>query len=248
MISVRIAICDDDALCREELRRYIREYLDRNASPISLTVFDNGIDLLEEAERLGGFDVYVLDVLMPRLNGIDLGLRLRQRDMNCKILYLTSSPDYALPAFKAKASDYLLKPVKKAELFAALDEVLATLSERQSKSLVIKTRDNSVKVTFDSIQYAQLDGKTVCYHLVSGKIIESTTIRTGFGEAVQEILRDSRFFMCSTSLVVNLYHIHTVDNDMLVFHNGHKLYLSRRASRELRSIWSNFWFNEEGSK
>ena len=52
---MRIAICDDDALCREELRRYIREYLDRNASPISLTVFDNGIDLLEEAERLGGF-------------------------------------------------------------------------------------------------------------------------------------------------------------------------------------------------
>lgn len=248
MITLRIAICDDDALCRENVARHVREYISQNVRPLELTVYGNGLDLLEDAERTGGFDICILDVLMPRLNGIELGTRLRQNDMDCKILYLTSSPDYAIPAFKTRALDYLLKPVKKTELFAALDEALAILTEKREKGIIVKTRDGSIKVSFDSIQYVELDRKTVCYHLISGKIIESTTIRTGFAGAVQQLLQDSRFFMCSTSLVLNLYHIHTVDSETVVFHNGHKKYLSRRASRELRSVWSNFWFNEEGSK
>ena len=113
---------------------------------------------------------------------------------------------------------------------------------------MVKNRDSSIRLAFDSILYAQLEKKTVVYHLVNGKTIESATIRTSFTEAVQELLRDSRFAMCSTSMVVNLYYVHSVDNEVLKFKTGQRTYLSRRASRELRSVWSNFWFNEEGSK
>lgn len=57
-------------------------------------------------------------------------------------------------------------------------------------------------------------------------------------QAVQEMLRDSRFYMCSSSMVINLYHVDEISGDTLTFHNGAKLYLSRQVSRELRPLWA----------
>lgn len=245
---MRIAICDDDALCREEVAQLVREYMDGGVRFLDLAVYEKSDHLLEDVQRTGGFDIYILDILMPRINGIDLGRRLRELDTDSKIFFLTSSPDYAIPAFKVRAQEYLLKPVRKEELFPALDEAFTVLSKKKEKGIMVKTSQTSIRLSFDSIVYAELKTKNIHYHLTNGKVIESVAIRTGFSEAVQEILRDNRFFMCSTSMVVNLYHIYAISTDTLTFKNGKTVYLSRRASRELRSIWADFWMNKEGSK
>lgn len=245
---MRIAICDDDAQSREEAAQLVKAYVRQSVRSIELSVYSSGTDLLEEVQRMGSFDIYILDILMPKLNGIELGIRLREFSSSSKIFYLTSSPDYSIRAFKARAWDYLLKPVKQETLFPALTEAMDALGEKQEKCIVVKTGQSSIRVTFDSILYAELKRKDIHYHLSSGKVIESTSIRTGFSEAVQEMLRDNRFFMCSTSMVVNLYHIHAVNSDTLTFQNGESIYLSRRASRELRSVWVDFWMNKEGTK
>lgn len=245
---MKIAICDDDALCADAAMAMVTEYCTRRSRDITVSAYTRPGELLEVSQRIGGYDIYILDILMPDLNGIDLGLQLRKRDPGSKILYVTSSTDYAIAAFKAKASDYLLKPVQREELFAALDDAIASLSERREKGFLLKTRDSSIYLPFDRILYAQLDRKTVVYHLTNGKTMEGAAIRTGFAEAVQELLRDSRFAMCGTSMAVNLYHVHTVENESLKFKTGQQAYISRRACRELRSAWSDFWINKEGSK
>lgn len=245
---MRIAICDDSKACREEVAQLVEAYIHQSSRAIDLTVYENGMDLLEDARQTGSFDIYILDILMPLLNGIDLGIQLRELDTDSKIFYLTSSPDYSIRAFKAKAWEYLLKPVNQEELFSALDEVISILTTKREDGMVVKTSQSSIRLTFDSILYAQLNKKSIHYHLTNGKVIQSTSIRTGFSEAVQEMLRDGRFFMCSASMVVNLYHIDEISHDTLTFRNGKTVYLSRLVSRELRSIWSNFWMNKEGSK
>lgn len=244
---MRIAICDDDSVCRSEVAQLVTEYIQQSSRPIDLTVYENGTDLLEDARRTGSFDIYILDILMPLLNGIDLGIQLRELDADSKIFYLTSSPDYAIRATRARVWEYLLKPVSRAELFPSLDEAFAVLSEKRETGIVVKTSQSSIRLTFDSILYAQLNKKSIHYHLTNGKVVESISIRTSFSEAVQEMLRDNRFFMCSTSMLINLYHVDAINNDALTFQNGKIIYLSRQASRELRSIWSNFWMNKEGS-
>lgn len=245
---MRIAICDDSKACCEEVAQLVKAYIHQSGRAIDLTVYENGMDLLEDAQQAGSFDIYILDILMPLMNGIDLGIQLRELDADSKIFYLTSSPDYSIRAFKAKAWEYLLKPVRQEELFPALDEVISILTTKREEGMVVKTSQSSIRLTFDSILYAQLNKKSIHYHLTNGKVIQSTSIRTGFSEAVQEMLRDSRFFMCSASMVVNLYHVDEISHDALTFRNGKTVYLSRLVSRELRSIWSNFWMNREGSK
>ena len=163
------------------------------------------------------------------MDGIRLGVSLRQAGFDGKIIYLTASREYAIESFKARPFDYLLKPVGREALFSVLDEAIQSVAGQKETGIIVKTKDGSRKLAFDSILFAELKNKGIHYHLTNGKIIESTSIRTGFGEAVQEMLRDHRFFMCSTSMVVNLYHVHTVTNDTLTFQNGQSIYLSRRA-------------------
>ena len=72
---MKFAICDDDIQYRDVLREAAGEYVVRREDiNISFTVFSCAEDLLESAARIGGFDVYLLDISMPGINGIDLGV------------------------------------------------------------------------------------------------------------------------------------------------------------------------------
>lgn len=56
--------------------------------------------------------MYLLDIVMPHLTGIETAKRIRARGETAEIMFLTTSREYALDAFSVKASDYLLKPLK----------------------------------------------------------------------------------------------------------------------------------------
>lgn len=244
---MRIAICDDDLQWRQKILEFTNAYAAANPERcVSFTAFEWGSELMEAARKTGGFDVYILDILMHGMNGIELGSRLRQMGFDGKIIYLTSTLDFAYDAFKVKAYNYLLKPLKKDVFFAALDEAYHTLAERKSKAIIVRTKDSSIRISFDNIEYAELCKRTVVYHLVGGKVLETISIRTGFTEAVHALLQDSRFIRCGASMVANMHHITMVEKDGLLFRNQRKVYLPRKACSEIRSAWYDFCFSEEG--
>lgn len=248
VIGLRIAICDDDALCREQILAVLEEYDTHKNRKTAVSVFHSAATLIDEVLRRGGFDIYLLDIIMPGMNGIQLGMELRQVDPCGKIIYLTSSQEYALDSYRARAFDYILKPVSTERLFATLDDAIRTMTNRKEKSLIVKTRDSNVKVVFDSILYAELVDKKIVYHRINGDCIESSSIRTTFAEAIQALLSDGRFVLCGAGLAANLYYITSINNDTLSFQNGHKLYIGKRAGRDIRSVWSDFWLSGEGSQ
>lgn len=245
---MRIAICDDDAICREQVSAIVQAYKTQKHPELEISIYESASSLMADVLRFGSFDIYILDVIMPGANGIQLGRQLRSEDAEGKIIYLTSSRDYAVDSYRVKAMDYLLKPVERAVLFDALDEAILTLSNRREKSLIVRTKDSSTNLILDSILYAALKGKSIVYYLSNGKTVEGISIRTSFSEAIRELLQDGRFVLCGSGMAVNLYYITTADNDTLTLKNGQTLYVGRRASRELRSAWMDFWINREGSK
>lgn len=242
---MNIAVCDDDSISRKLISLLLEEYISSSEQDISFSVYTHGEDLMDDALKIGGFDIYILDVMMPELNGIDLGLSLRKAGYEGKILYLTSSGDYALDAFKAKAFNYIVKPIKKDTFFYALDEVIATIPASTAKSMIVKTREGSIKISFDSILYADLNKRAITYHLLNDKIVEGTTIRVTFSEAVQELLQDNRFSLCGVSMIVNLAHINMIENEAILFRGGKKTYIGKRICRDLKVAWTYYWTGRE---
>lgn len=243
---MKIAICDNEAIFREQIQEILREYAAQNPSyDITPAVFERSDDLLEAAQRIGGYDIYLLDILMPGMNGIELGVQLRKSGFNGRILYLTSSREYAIDAFQAKAYNYLLKPLQKEALLAAIDEAVRSLAARLKKSILVKTKGASIRLPLEQIMYADISRRSIVYHLAGGRTVESVMIRISFSEAVQELLRDSRFALCGTSMVANLQYITMVESDALIFQERERIFLSKKACREIRSAWYDFWFDEE---
>ncbi len=244
---MRIAICDDERICLSQVSGIASEYEQAHAErSIVFEMFSHPEDLLEAAEKIGGFDIYILDVVMPSLNGIELGVRLRGAGYDGKIIYLTSSEEYSLDAFRVKAFDYLIKPITRDTFFRAVDEAIATIAEKKDKLLIVKSKERSVKVSYDSIMYVALGKRTVCYYLTGGRTVESVTLRTTFAEAIGELINDKRFVLSGQSMAVNLDHITQIENEAVVFGRTYRAFLGEKNCRKLRSIWSKYLFDEEG--
>lgn len=241
---MRIAICDDEAACLSRVRAVAEEY--KNDKGVGYDIFSHPEDLLEAAEKLGGYDIYILDVIMPSLNGIQLGQKLRDAGYDGKIIYLTSSEEYSLDAFRVRAFDYLIKPISKDAFYRAVDEAAATISEKKDKSLLVKAKERSVKLTYDSIMYAEFNKRAVVYYLVGGRRVESTTLRTTFSAAMTDLLADRRFTACGQSMVVNLDHVTEVENTAVVFGTTYRPFLGEKNCRKLRDAWAEYLFGQEG--
>ena len=243
---MKIAFCDDDAACREEIDGLLSIYAgERPDYNISYNAFAYTDDILDASAKIGAFDLYVLDIVMQNdITGIELGVKLRQAGYDGKIVYLTSSAEYAIDSFKVKPFHYVMKPVEKDSFFAILDEAYEIISHENNQKFMVKTKGNSLLVSYDSILYAELVKRTLVFNLVGGKTVESTTLRTTFSEAVAELTADSRFMICGSGMLVNLHHVTSVGNDSLMFRNGQKVYLGKKLCRDIRGVWNEFWFNE----
>lgn len=244
---MKIAICDDERICIEQVMavatRYAASHADRR---FTFDTFFHPEDLTEAAEKIGGYDIYILDVVMPGMNGISLGVKLREAGYDGKIIYLTSSSEYSLDAFRVRALDYLIKPIEDGSFFKAMDDAAALISEKKNKFLLVKARERSIKLGFDSILYADLNQRAINYHLSDGRMVESMTLRGTFTEAIADLLEDRRFNLCSVSMVVNLDCVAEIETDAVVFGNGCRAYLGEKYCRKLRSVWSEYLFNGEG--
>ena len=105
-----IVICDDDSACLEKTCQLVNDWQAAINTPISVKTMESGDKLLEYCAK-NSPDVILLDIMMPLLNGMDAARELREHNLISKIIFLTTSPEFAIESYDVDASGYLLKPV-----------------------------------------------------------------------------------------------------------------------------------------
>ena len=242
---IKIAICDDDPHYIKETEEMIKRYSEkRQRESIRFSSFKSGRELCDNVIMNGAFDIYLLDVIMPGMNGIDTGMELRKYDGFGYIIYLTTSGDYAVDSYLTQAFYYLLKPCSEEKLFELLDRAIGKINLRKEQSITVKTADEAIVLHHDEITYVELSKKALIYHTADGGTVESLSIRESFANAVSKLTSDERFAMCGASQCVNLFYVKSVDHDKLVFKNGEQLFIPKRVSAQLRSEWLDYWFTK----
>lgn len=205
-----------------------------------MTSFSAGAALLEHLRVKGAFDIYLLDVILPGQNGIELGLGIREVDQAGQIVYLTTSPDFAVDSYRARAWDYLLKPLDKDRLFQSLDGMIEGIRQRRQAFATIKTREGLRRISLHCIVYGELVGRCVQYHLADGSVIEGMSLRGSFQDAVAPLLAHRRFVLCAASFLVNLSFAEQIDSTGLRLTDGGVLPVSRSLRREVTGRWLDY--------
>ena len=109
---LHIGICDDNQKDISRVQELAVRFSEQHPEmPVQIQAYSSPYDLLDDIEKTGGFDLYLLDVVMPHMTGVTLARRIRERKERAEILFLTVSKEYAVEAFSVKASGYLIKPV-----------------------------------------------------------------------------------------------------------------------------------------
>ena len=243
---LQVAICDDDATERARTRTLLDDYLASRELTAQVREFAAAKELLFDLDGGSLYDLYLLDVVMPEMNGIQLGVKLRETDETGTILYLTTSEDFAIDSYEARAFWYLVKPVKPDKLFTVLDKANSARQKLMTEGVNVKTRDGMVRALFNEIIYAEPIDRAVRYVCKSGGV-ESMTDTASFREKTEPLLADERFRRCGASLVLNLQHVKAVDRSGVTFDTGEQLEIPRRAAVELRAAWQHYWL-EGGRK
>ena len=116
----RVLVVDDDRTTRHVLRRVL------TSAGFHATAAKDGMEALK-AIRAHRFDLLLLDVWMPRMNGLDLLAQLRRRKTRPRVIVMTSddAPETLLKAVREQAYQYVHKPVHPAALLRTIRDVLA---------------------------------------------------------------------------------------------------------------------------
>lgn len=232
---IQVAICDDQAEELERTYSIIETY--HNLHPelnISYRKFRSGYDLLESVGSRCRSDIYLLDILMPTVDGIEVGTAIREKDDTAVIIYLTSSPDYALQSYQVDADGYLLKPLNDQDLFAALDKVIAKLDAEDQKRFVFRTANDGIEsIPYSHLIYLEYYQHRLIAHTTDCETVKSVYYRESFKELTAS-LTDSRFAKISASVIVNMQHIRNINSREILLSNAEKLSISRYYIPETR--------------
>lgn len=242
MIILQIALCDDEKPCHETIKELIRQYKQKNPDrSLSLSSFFSGKALLNHVDECGGFDLYILDCIMPKMNGIELGTALRRRDDAGILLYLTTTPDFALDSYRVDAFDYLLKPVDKNLFFQSLDKAYRSFSQIMQEVVSVKTVDSIRMIPIADIRYAERIKKQIHYYLTDNTVISSVTFNGSFQNAVADLLTHKGIILVGSSYVVNLFHVTEVTKSDLILTGNLHVPIPRRIYETVKKEWAGFW-------
>lgn len=193
-----IAVCDD---AQEDLAAVEGMLGKVNWIKLDLDVFTNAADLLNTIRLEGGYDLYILDVVMPKMDGIELAAAIREQDSHALIIFLSAHKEYVLSALDCIIFQYLIKPVSKKRI----TEVLLKAEKHLQRNRQL------FQFRFNKVQYSIPYCKIYYFYKVSRKVY--IYAEDGIAECnmrMQDILntvKNSVFVRINRSYIINLQYV-----------------------------------------
>ena len=237
--TMKIAVCDDDRQVLLSVLSQLASYQEQRQTELSCQGFENAVDLLASIEHQN-YDLLFLDVLMPGLNGLQAAREIRQKNDRIKIVFLTSSPEYAVESYSVQATNYLLKPATEERLFPILDQ-LADLLRRPEESLTVQAQTRVFRLPYNNIEYIEVISKILYFYLTDGSTKE---VRRSLSEYEPALLARPGFCKVHRSYLVNLSWVTEVRQGELLTVSGRRVPIARSAYQQVRIAYTEFLFQD----
>jgi len=228
---MNIAFCDDDIRQIQLISGLISEYRTKSGEGVTLDTFSSSLELLESFEKKK-YDVLLLDIVMPGITGIETAKSIRNDNNDIPVVFLTSSPEYAIEGYKVHAYDYLMKPVKREELYAVLDQIAAVLEKREEASFYVQTKKGVFVVAYDSLEYLEVKNHTLYFNMSDGKTLE---VIGNLFEYEEVLLKNKSFLKVHRSFIINMGNMRSYDKKSFTAMNGDVIPISRNVAKEVQN-------------
>lgn len=235
----RIALCDDEQPEVMKTQGMLSNYKKLHARlDFEINTFGNAEELLLKVQSGYEPDLILMDIYMKGKTGIEAVRELREMGKKCRVIFLTTSEQHAVEAFRVEAAQYLVKPVSEEVLFPLLDKQLEILNEERQKYVAMQVDNRTFRVMVHDIVYCEAQGKRQYLHLTDGTHLCVHMSMAGLEELFlpyEEIVRIGKWY------IINMDHVEGLDSQTVQMDNELKLYLPRGAYQSLRKQYITYY-------
>ncbi len=215
-----IAIVEDEAEFTAQFQEYLKQYQKEHDVAFKVSAFADGADILEDYQQL--YDIILLDIEMPKVNGMEAAEKIRQMDSDVVLMFITNMASYAIRGYEVGALDFVMKPLNYYTLSMKLTRALKRARQKEQQQILLTLSDGVKKVGIQQIHYVEVQNRMLHYHTDEGEFIVRGTM-----QSVEQMFASYPFVKCNHWYMVNLMHVSEVRKNTAVV-GGHELEISRR--------------------
>lgn len=241
---IKIVFCDDDLSVLNEVNTLLSQYRVEQNQEIACAAFHSPLELLAEIEKGMHMDILFLDVIMPGEDGISVAKEIRQYDNNVKIIFLTSSSEFAVESYTVGAYFYQMKPVCAEEFFRLMDSVIAECEKTQHYSLILRCKNGITRINLEKLVYCEVIGRTLFFHLENGKVLESSG---SLDELCGKLVSYENFLRPHRSFLINMEYIQSISGKTITMDNLVEIPIPHGKCSEIKNLYFEYAFSRKSA-
>lgn len=214
---MKIAICDDDSVLREQLKNKLEGYF--QSLDVLIQNFSSGEDLIDGIEKVT-FELVFLDIEMDGIDGFETAKRLKARQPDITVIFLTSHTDLAMEGYEVQAFRFLAKPIVEEKLYAALQ----AFEEKFQKDKKIVITENGAQKYIRCKEIRYIKSENVYLKVVTEK--EIYWIRKKLKEIAEELLKES-FSVVHRSYIINMRYVKSFSGNEIILDDETEIPVSK---------------------
>lgn len=239
---IRVAFCDDDMSVLSGLKGLIDQYCTKQAREIEYTAFNSSLELMAEIEKGTRYDVLFLDVFMPNDNGISIAKEIRRYDDVVKIIFLTSSSEFAVQSYTVGAYFYQIKPIWEEDFFRLMDSAISECQKEQKHSLILQCKSGITRIDLERLEYCEVIGRTLMFHLDDGKVLEGTG---SMDKLYEQLSQYENFARPHRSFLINMEYIRKISHKMITMENLAEIPIPHGKCSEIKNLYLEYTFDRK---
>mgnify|MGYP002511782281 FL=1 len=239
---IRIAFCDDDKSVLGELKGLMEQYCTKRNQELAYTVFYSSLELLAEIEKGMRYDILFLDIILPNENGISIAKEIRQYDTVVKIIFLTSSSEFAVDSYTVGAYFYQMKPIREGNFFKLMDSAISECQKEQQHSLIQRCKGGFTRIDLDRLEYCEVLGRTLLFHMENGRVLEGTG---SMDKLYGQLSQYDNFLRPHRSFLINMEFIQKISYRTITMENLAEIPIPHGKYSEMKSVYLEYAFNRK---
>ncbi|MGL9730087.1 LytR/AlgR family response regulator transcription factor [Enterococcus sp. DIV0756] len=238
---MNIAICDDDKLFCQQMKKNIDHFfIDKNNNYVS-EIFLSGEELLTHLrKKKKSIQLYFLDIEMEGIDGISVAKKIREEDVDALIIFITCHEEKMPKAFDVFAFHYLMKPIDQKSVFNILNSAYNYL-ERKMTIFQFAIRKQIYTLPFSQIEYFESAGRKIRVHSKNNVIYEYYDVL----DRVENQISSELFVRIHKSYLINLDYLHKIESKKVIMRSNASFPISRKYQKHFHHKFRKFHLRYE---
>ncbi len=203
---IKVAIVEDDPSVVSQLTGYFRRMEQEDESNrFMVSTYKNAIIFLSEYKN--DMDIVLMDIEMPHMDGMEAAEKLRQRDRQVTLIFVTNMAQFAVKGYQVNAFDFIVKPVQYYGFAMKIRTALREIKKNTTAIAQINTQDGLIRLPVQDLIYIESFEHSLTYHCDSGDYISKG--RESLTEVLEK-LSEYGFIRCKSCYLINIRYISRV--------------------------------------